>query len=290
MAESPPAWIVIPTRNNVDTMGAVLDAALPQAPVFVVDDDSEDGTADLASRKGARLITVHKRSAAHARNVGWDAALAEGARFVLFLDADAVPHPDWAARLVDRLGRGETAIVGGDIETAGRTRVGRGYARMYSHLDRRLMGADSEYLPGMNLGVVASIPVRFDDTLPGAMCEDVDFLIRAKAAGLRIAQAPDAIVTHWGPQSFRELVQQEVRHGEGRAILLRKHPDRGGDSMIRSWPGWVAQVTVRGPLHWEYARRRAGFDPLVMILHHTRMAAGDWGFVREYRRPGSSKV
>lgn len=278
------ARIVIPTLNNVETLGAVLDAALPQGPVTVVDDASTDGTPELARAKGARVLTVHKRSVAHARNVGaLDAADADA---ILFLDSDAVPDPGWAQRLVERLARGDHDIVGGDVLGAPTTRVGRAYDRMYRALDASLFGDGSVMLPGMNLAVrrewIEKVP--FDETLPGALCEDVDMLVRAKAAGARIAFEPGAVVRHMHPGSLRELVAQEVRHGRGRAILLARHPERSGDASVRSWGGWLWDATVKAPWHLEHARRRVGWDLGVMGLHWVRMAAGNWGYVKESRR------
>lgn len=278
--------IVVPTYENAATLAPVLEAAVPQAPVWVVDDASADGTRDLALASGARLITVSARSAAHARNEGWRAAKAAGCDVVLFLDADAVPAHDWADALAARLSRGDCDIAGGDVRSRPTTATGRAVERMYRALDASHFHDGSVLLPAMNLGVRADLALRFDDALPGAMCEDVDLLVRAKKAGLRIAFEPAALVHHRHPESVRAYVRQEVRHGRGRARLIAKHPERAGDARIATWPAWLVDATLKAPWHLEHARRRVGFDPAVMLLHWLRMAAGNWGCVSERRKLG----
>lgn len=280
----PTARIVVPTYENADTIRAVVEAAARQAPVTVVDDASADGTAAIAREAGARVLAVDRRSVAHARNVGARDATED---LVLFLDSDAIPAEDWVAVLAERFARGDADIVGGDVLSTPTTRVGRAYDRMYRALDAKLFGDGSVMLPGMNLGVRREMfeRVAFDDALPGALCEDVDFLVRAKAAGARIAFEPRAIVLHRHPQRLREIVAQEVRHGRGRALLLAKHPDRAGDASVRSWPAWAFDVTFRAPWHVAHAYRAAGADFGVCALHWLRMAAGNWGYLKARRAP-----
>jgi hypothetical protein len=103
--------VVIPVRNMNYSLSTVLDALAAQetgqAPeVIVVDDGSDDGTAEAASRHPLRPIIVRmpRRGAGAARNVG--AFLASGDTIV-FADADMLlpPHglADIAARTCDSL-------------------------------------------------------------------------------------------------------------------------------------------------------------------------------------------
>ena len=104
--------VVIPVRNMSYSLPTVLDALAAQeiaeAPeVIVVDDGSEDGTAEAARRHPLRPVVVampRRRGAGAARNVG--AFLAAGDT-VVFADADMLlpPHglADIAARACDGL-------------------------------------------------------------------------------------------------------------------------------------------------------------------------------------------
>ena len=68
----------------------------------------------LADAAGARLIRADRPGLSHARNLG---LAASGAAWTAFLDDDAVPAPDWAARLLAAIGAlpREAAALGGRI-------------------------------------------------------------------------------------------------------------------------------------------------------------------------------
>ena len=56
-----PAWVVLPTYNEADNIEEAIRRcrkAAPDVHVLVVDDDSPDGTADIAARVGAELGEV----------------------------------------------------------------------------------------------------------------------------------------------------------------------------------------------------------------------------------------
>lgn len=105
--------VVVPARNEADVIGrAVASLAKQQCPgevhIFLVDDQSEDGTAERAG--ASEMLTVlHARP----RPAGWTGklwAIAEGLRqaapfepdFILLTDADIAHAPDNLARLVAR--------------------------------------------------------------------------------------------------------------------------------------------------------------------------------------------
>ena len=83
---------IVPAHNEARLIGATLsalrhatDALAHPFEVIVVDDASEDATADIARAGGATVVAVAHRHIAAARNAG--AALAQGERLV-FVDAD----------------------------------------------------------------------------------------------------------------------------------------------------------------------------------------------------------
>jgi 4,4'-diaponeurosporenoate glycosyltransferase len=94
--------VVVPARNEAGSIGMLVDRIVPQLRVgdefVVVDDESDDGTADVARSHGAQV-------AATAPAPGWlgkTHACAEGADattapVLLFIDADVVP----STRLLD---------------------------------------------------------------------------------------------------------------------------------------------------------------------------------------------
>ena len=65
---SPSIWIIVPTYNERENVGPIVDAilgAVPDAHVLIVDDGSPDGTGELADvmAKGNNAIAVMHRSA-----------------------------------------------------------------------------------------------------------------------------------------------------------------------------------------------------------------------------------
>jgi len=86
-----PVSVVVPAYNEAGRIGAVLDPIIASSlvdDVIVVDDGSEDGTADEAKRFPVQVVSL-------SRNRGKAAALAVGVsearnEVLLFLDADLV--------------------------------------------------------------------------------------------------------------------------------------------------------------------------------------------------------
>lgn len=97
---------VIPTFDNAATLPAALDSLAAQdyedrVEVLCVDGGSRDGSREIASSRGARVIENPARNEEEARALGLEAASGE---LVLLLDADnELPSGDWLQRLVDAL-------------------------------------------------------------------------------------------------------------------------------------------------------------------------------------------
>ncbi len=83
MTEKPNILILIPAYNEADRLGPVVEAAMQQLPVLVVDDGSTDDTAALARSTGAEVL-------GQVPNQGKGAALRAGFRWAMDRDYDAV--------------------------------------------------------------------------------------------------------------------------------------------------------------------------------------------------------
>jgi glycosyltransferase involved in cell wall biosynthesis len=105
LADSSSVSIVIPAMNEADAIGDVIVGLRAQATwheILVVDDGSQDATAERAAAAGARVVR-------HPYNKGNGAAVKTGIRhatgeFILIVDADGQHQPEDAQRLVGRLG------------------------------------------------------------------------------------------------------------------------------------------------------------------------------------------
>lgn len=88
---------IIPAWNEELYLGSTLDALRRawqevggSAEVVVVDDGSTDRTAEIAQRRGARLVRVDYRQIAAVRNAGARVALGDR---LFFIDADTLASP-----------------------------------------------------------------------------------------------------------------------------------------------------------------------------------------------------
>ncbi|MBK9469241.1 MAG: glycosyltransferase family 2 protein [Gammaproteobacteria bacterium] len=105
--------IVIPARNESETIGAIVKRIVelhPGAAIIVVNDASTDDTASRAAEAGAHVVS-------HLYSKGNGAAIKTGARVatgqvIVFMDADGQHQPEDIARLLDRIDRGADMVIG----------------------------------------------------------------------------------------------------------------------------------------------------------------------------------
>ena len=154
MARPETPWLVVPTYNEAENLEAlveaasqVLESAAPDGfAILVVDDGSPDGTGELAERLAAERESVRvlhrseKAGLGPAYLAGFAMAIAEGAGYVMEMDADFSHDPADLARLLAAaragadLALGSRYVAGGGITDWGAlrrlvSRAGSLYAR-----------------------------------------------------------------------------------------------------------------------------------------------------------------
>jgi len=203
------AWLILPTYNEAENVEALVTSALVQlgkesdAPrVLVVDDNSPDGTGEIADRLAAehpgRVDVLHrpgKGGLGPAYLAGFAHALDAGADVVLEMDADFshdptdLPRMLEAARAAD-LVIGSRYMPGGGVRDWGliRRAVSRGGSR-YAQAVLRLPVRDltggfkcfrREVLEAIDLQTVASEGYAFQ----------VELTHRVALAGFRVVEIP----------------------------------------------------------------------------------------------------
>jgi len=271
---APLVSVIIPTRNGAARIGGVLGALERQTldrrsfEVIVVDDGSTDGTAALAAdHAGVRVVRTPGAGQPVASNLGVRAARAP---LLAFTDDDTDPAPDWLERGLQAFERAGADLVAGRVElttadpptTAELLDVGRGY------LDQARNAAEG-------FGATANLWTRRETLLAlGGFNEraafqthDRDLGDRARAAGLRVGYAQEAVVRHPARAEARQLARTCFRLAQGTAWLGR----HGADPVVRE----------RRPL-W---RRRRGWVPWRSIWGLDRIQArGGAGSARERAR------
>jgi apolipoprotein N-acyltransferase len=162
LGADPRALVVLPTYNERDTVGAVLErvlSATPLAHVLVVDDGSPDGTAEVVREVAGREPRVRllerpgKGGLAGAYLTGFRRALEEGYDLVVEMDADLSHQPEELPRLLEGATRydltiGSRYVPGGSVTNWGLirrllSRGGNGYTRWV--LDLPVADATSGY-------------------------------------------------------------------------------------------------------------------------------------------------
>ena len=133
--------IIIPAKNEAGAIGDVVriaTEAYPDAEVIVVDDGSDDDTANLAEQSGAKVVR-------HPESLGNGAAVKSGARaargeLLAFMDGDGQHDAREFGRLLDRIDNGYTMAIGAR-DTKSHANVGRFFANgVYNKLASLISG------------------------------------------------------------------------------------------------------------------------------------------------------
>ena len=225
---------MLPTYNesaNLETLVEAAQANLPSsAHVLVVDDNSPDGTGEIADRLAAAderievLHRPHKEGLGPAYVAGFRAALAAGATFVLEMDSDFSHDPADLGRLLAAADRADVVIgsryvPGGGVEnwSALRQAISRGgsaYARL-------VLGVKVRDLTGgfkcFRRRVLESIDLDAIDSRGYAF--QVEMTYRALEAGFEVAEVP--IVFHERRAGASKMSGTIVGEAIWRVPLLR---------------------------------------------------------------------
>ncbi len=183
--------VVIPVLDRADFIGAAIASVLSQSEpvdeIIVVDDGSSDATlAVVASFDGVVLKQSSRLGPAGARNVGLAAARSE---LIAFLDSDDLWVPDALAGLADALEDAAADVAWGLASTElllGGQLPAPGWPVTLTRL---------VLIPTMLFRTDALRQLGgFSDDLQFG--EDSDFLMRARAAALRIAECEQEVLIY----------------------------------------------------------------------------------------------
>lgn len=205
--------IVLPARNearNLERLLPEIRRLHPDAELLVVDDGSDDDTAAVSERCGARVV-------AHPYTMGNGAAVKTGARHssgdvIVFMDADGQHDPAVIRTLVDKLDEGYEMAVGarrwGTHASAGRRVANYLYNRMATYMTgRRIADLTSGFR-----AVRARHFLRFLYLFPNGFSYPTTCTMAFFRSGLPVAYVPiDA--GRRGGRSHIRLFQDGVRFG-----------------------------------------------------------------------------
>jgi dolichol-phosphate mannosyltransferase len=238
--------VIIPTydeRENLEPITGRVRAAVPDADILVVDDNSPDGTGDLAEKLAAADQHIHvlhrggKSGLGPAYMAGFRWALDRGYEIITQMDADGSHPPERLPAMVDGLADADVVlgsrwVRGGKVVNWPKTRevisrAGNTYVRLMLGLGIR------DATGGFRVYRTSAVEkIDMDDIKSTGYCFQIDLAVRTTHAGLQLAEIPitfvertrgeskmsNAIireafwrVTQWGIASRLESIRTAVR-------------------------------------------------------------------------------
>ena len=164
--------VVIPTYNEVESIGVLLDALkLLPVDVLVIDDGSPDGTAELCRARGVEVISRSgKMGLGGAYRTGFAVALERGYSNVIEMDADGSHQVSDLVKMMEWIGTSELLI--------GSRWVADGAIQNWSRFREYLSKAANVYA-----NVVLSLGIK--DTTSGLRIYNADLLKRMDISTIR---------------------------------------------------------------------------------------------------------
>jgi GT2 family glycosyltransferase len=236
--------VVLNYRTPHDTIRAVRSVEASHCPlsaVIVVDNASEDGSADLLARElpGTQLmVAVANGGFSAGCNLGIREALRLGADRVLLLNSDVVVPPDTVAALARALDRSpDLGIVAPVLVSRSHPDAVQSLGMSYSATTCRMWhhghGAFLTTLPPFELRdvdgvsgcamlikreVIERIGMLTEEYFFGF--EDLDFCLRARIAGFRTACVGTVVVLHEGSVSIGRKSLRRIYFATRNHLLL----------------------------------------------------------------------
>jgi len=198
-------FIILPTYNEAENLPklvkTIFDLQIPDLHIIVVDDNSPDGTGQIADRlaKEFPLIVIHrqgKQGLGSACITGFKKALEFGADIVCQMDADFSHDPHDLPRLLERIDKGYDFVIGSRRVTGGNI---KGWSR-YRNIQSILAMSFARAMLGLK---TRDITAGYR-CLKATMLKDIDFqtikangyafqeelIYRSEKKGYSIAEVP----------------------------------------------------------------------------------------------------
>ncbi|GAA2209104.1 hypothetical protein GCM10009850_045620 [Nonomuraea monospora] len=200
-----PILVIVPTyceRDNLTAITRRVRAAVPEAHVLVVDDNSPDGTGALADELASRDPRIHvlhrpgRAGLGAAYLAGFAHGLAEGFEVLVEMDADGSHRPEELPALLRAVEAGADLAIGSQWVRGGRvlhwprrrrllSRGGNAYVRIVLGLPVRDATAGFRAYRAATLDKLG-----LEEVASQGYCFQVDLTLRTVRRGLRVQEVP----------------------------------------------------------------------------------------------------
>jgi len=218
--------VIVPTYNeraNIESTAGRVRSAVSGADLLVVDDNSPDGTGEIADKLAAEDSQIHvlhrdrKAGLGAAYIAGFHWALEAGYDVIVEMDADGSHRPEELPRLLDALETadlvlGSRYVPGGTVLNWPKSREllsrgGNTYARLM--LGIKLKDATGGYRA---YRAAALRKIALDEVESQGYCFQIDLAMRAIRAGLTVTEVPITFVerVHGTSKMSRAVVAEAL--------------------------------------------------------------------------------
>jgi dolichol-phosphate mannosyltransferase len=244
--------VITPTFVEAENLPEFLPrvrAALPDADVLVVDDNSPDGTADVAERIGAELGGVEvlrrpaKRGLGSAYRAGFSIGLDRGYDPLIQIDADLSHDPATLPALLAAAGDGADLVIGSRYVPGGAIPHWPAYRRALSRYGNLYAAAMLQHgvrdsTSGFRVFRAATLRgIEYDNTRANGYLFQIELAYRVWLWGGSITELP--IVFTDRVRGYSKMSWQVIAE----------------EMTLVTWWGLRDRVTP----HWRGARRKPGF-------------------------------
>ena len=226
--------IIIPTKNNADTLEKCLQAICNQdfpkdeIEVVIVDGYSKDGTTEIAKKFGCKVVYEKIGTIGGARNIGVENSTGD---YIVFTDADCVPEIDWLKNLIREFRDERVASVGGpnitpEDDTEFAKCVGHVLEFLSSFGARYAFKADKVLEIYHNPTCNSAYRRKVFEEVGGfnvklITCDDEELDYRIRKKGYKILFTPYARVYHYRRPTWKSFAKMSWKYGIGRGQVIK---------------------------------------------------------------------
>jgi glycosyltransferase involved in cell wall biosynthesis len=280
---NPAISVIVATRNRPQhipqSVASILANTDVEFELLVVDQSDTNAGRDAVEKLEAdsrlQWIETSTRGLSAARNIG--VAMAR-APIIAFTDDDCRVHPDWLKNILTMfLDDPDLSLLFGAVVLRPEDRS-QGFAAAFAPAEFREL---QHKLPDMRSpwGIGANMAIRrnaFDligtfDPLLGAGAvffagEEIDMIIRALAAGLKVVETPHFSVLHLGVRRGRDASRLMRQYGVGFGATFSKHVRLRTPGAARAFTQWLAIHGRQSMSKVLRGERRPGLGLLAAVL------------------------